>query len=198
MSKARSGGARPAWAPSSWDAGEIEELDMKPYDLARRVREHKGTGLIELDDPEDNPDPAPEAAAEEPASAAEPAAGEEGEASGSADSHSWLTSAVRDQIAHRAQAVGSHLVAGSEDLRHLESELRDRGFEPIASVLHRVSEGAEQLGRSLADGDGERVLDRVREVAGSDPWKIVATGFTAGLLAARAVKAHRAQRPVTD
>jgi hypothetical protein len=206
---------------------------MKPYDLAGRVREHTGEGLIELDEPpgersnerlegavprntgpgerhpvgspltdgsgptkassaEDRPDAEASAAGEgddDPEASAGPTAARIEEAL------ERFTSTIREQIAHRAQAVGSQLVAGSQDLRHLEAELEARGFEPIASVVRRVSQGAEQLGRSLAEGDADRVAERLRDLTGSDPWKIVAGGFTAGLLAARAVKSYRAERP---
>jgi hypothetical protein len=214
MTKPR-GGARPAWAPSSWESGEIEELDMRPYDLARRVREHTGEGLIELDDPAEDPASPPAGAVESAGDADAPTAAGSPDAPTAADGPASppatggtaarvedalerFTSTIRDQIAQRAQAVGSQLVAGSKDLRYLEAELQERGFEPIASVVRRVSEGAEHIGRSLAEGDADRVAERMRELTGGDPWKIVAGGFTAGLLAARALKSYRAERPPAD
>ena len=235
MTKPGSGRARPAWAPSSWESAEIEELDVQAYDLARRVREHTGEGLIELDEPAEQPVPKPagaDAGGERPIAStasegrdaatepggpvastaseapdapdaprepggADAATGAGGAAARVEDALERLTSTIRDQIAHRAQAVGSQLVAGSKDLRHLEAELQERGFEPIATVVRRVSEGAEHLGRAIAEGDADRMAERVRELTGADPWKIVAGGFTAGLLAARALKAYRAERPQT-
>ncbi|MGH2689688.1 MAG: hypothetical protein ACRDKW_12920, partial [Actinomycetota bacterium] len=135
MTKPRSGGTRPAWAPSSWEAGEIEELDMQPYDLARRVREHTGEGLIELDEPPVDTAAATGAGAGDPVTSQAPegsgvadasttpdgtagaygpgasaaSAGADGTAARIEDVLERFLSALREQIAHRAQSVGSQL-----------------------------------------------------------------------------------------
>ena len=38
------------------------------------------------------------------------------------------------------------------------------------------------------------MVERVKSITGTEPWKIIATGFTAGLLAARALKSPAVER----
>jgi hypothetical protein len=57
MAEAGSGGVKAVWAPRSWaeEPGGAEELDVDPRELARRIREHRGEGLIDFDEPGAHP-----------------------------------------------------------------------------------------------------------------------------------------------
>jgi hypothetical protein len=101
---------------------------------------------------------------------------------------------VRRQLGDRTTAAGEEAGAIGRAMRDMSGQLRSQGNDGAAWVSEEAAERAERLGRYMRDADGGRILADVEDLGRRQPWLIAALGVTAGVVAARFLKASSRRR----
>jgi hypothetical protein len=101
---------------------------------------------------------------------------------------------VRRQLGDRTTAAGEQAAAIGRAMRDMSGHLRSQGNDGAAWVTEETAERAERLGRYMRDADGGRILADVEDFGRRQPWLIAALGVTAGVVAARFLKASSRRR----
>jgi hypothetical protein len=96
---------------------------------------------------------------------------------------------VRRQLGDRSAAAGEQAVAIGRAMRDMSGQLRSQGNEGAARVSEEAADRAERLGRYMRDADGGQILGDAEDFGRRRPWVIAALGVTAGVVAARFLKA---------
>lgn len=95
------------------------------------------------------------------------------------------------QLDDRSTMVGQQVAALGQAMRDMGTQLRSNGNDAPARMSEQAASRVERLGRYLRDTDGRRILTDIEDVGRGRPWLLAAAGMTAGVLAARFLKASR-------
>jgi hypothetical protein len=96
---------------------------------------------------------------------------------------------VRRQLGDRTTVAGEQAAAIGRAMRDMSGQLRSQGNDGAAWVSEETADRAERLGRYMRDADGGQILADVEDFGRRRPWLIAALGVTAGVVAARFLKA---------
>ena len=96
---------------------------------------------------------------------------------------------VRRQLGDRTTVAGEQAAAIGRAMRDMSGQLRSQGNDGAAWVSEETADRAERLGRYMRDADGGRIMADVEDFGRRQPWLIAALGVTAGVVAARFLKA---------
>ena len=102
--------------------------------------------------------------------------------------------AAARQLDERTTMLAERALSLAEATRRVASELRDQGDERTAGLVERAAGGADRLGRYLRDGDGDRMVRDLEDVARKRPWLTAGGCFAIGLAASRFLKASAQSR----
>ena len=101
---------------------------------------------------------------------------------------------VMDQIDRRTSDLGNVVNEHVGNLRQMSRSLRDQGQQGTADLVEGAAARLEGVSSYLSNTDGNRIVHDVESLARRQPMLTAMIGLTAGVVAARVLKASATQR----
>lgn len=101
---------------------------------------------------------------------------------------------VIDQIDRRTTDLGGVVNEHVNNLRQMSRNLRDQGQQGTANLVEGAADRLEGVSSYLTNTDGNRIVHDVESLARKQPIFTAMVGLTAGIIAARVLKASATQR----